>query len=308
MGQAWTRNGGPYLECSRPGARAPSGFALVPDAERVDHVRARQGPSRLAWSDEATRMGAPTSRSRAGPAAGAVRPRGRARAGAGGAGAAPTASVVAVLEFFMIEPRERGRAARRPGLGGRRTARLARPATQAEEALRASEECFRLLVESVEDCAIFELDPNGQVASWNPGARSGSRGYRARRDPRLPRLALLPARGGQDGRARAAPRAGARRAAASRRADWRVRSDGLRFWAGVVITPLCDAGGELARVQPRDPRRHRQRSGPRTSCSALRADRGVLGRRDRQPHARARDHHDLERRAPSGCSATRRAR
>ena len=49
---------------------------------------------------------------------------------------------------------------------------------RAEEALRESEERLRLLVEGVKDCAIFMLDPEGRVASWNPGAER-IKGYTA---------------------------------------------------------------------------------------------------------------------------------
>src|SRR5207248_8608650 len=41
---------------------------------------------------------------------------------------------------------------------------------EADEALRESEEKFRVLVEGVRDYAIFKLDPTGRIASWNPGA------------------------------------------------------------------------------------------------------------------------------------------
>jgi hypothetical protein len=49
---------------------------------------------------------------------------------------------------------------------------------QAEEALRRSEERFRLLVEGVRDYAIFMLDPQGHVATWNAGAQR-IKGYQA---------------------------------------------------------------------------------------------------------------------------------
>jgi len=54
------------------------------------------------------------------------------------------------------------------------------PRERAEEALRKSEERFRLLVEGVKDYAIFMLDPEGRVASWNEGA-SASRATKRRR-------------------------------------------------------------------------------------------------------------------------------
>jgi len=49
---------------------------------------------------------------------------------------------------------------------------------EAEDALRQSEQTFQLLVESVQDCAIFMLDPDGRVASWNASAER-IKGYRA---------------------------------------------------------------------------------------------------------------------------------
>ena len=51
----------------------------------------------------------------------------------------------------------------------------------AEEELRKSEERFRLLIQSVTDYAIYMLDPEGRVSSWNPGAER-FKGYSARRN------------------------------------------------------------------------------------------------------------------------------
>ena len=63
------------------------------------------------------------------------------------------------------------------------------------EAARAEAEArFRLLVESVRDYAIFMLDPEGNVTSWNAGAER-IKGYHCRRDHRPALLALLSARG-----------------------------------------------------------------------------------------------------------------
>ena len=63
-------------------------------------------------------------------------------------------------------------------------------AALAQDQLRESETRFRLLVEAVKDYAIFMLDPNGRVVTWNAGAQR-IKGYEARRDPRPPFLGVL---------------------------------------------------------------------------------------------------------------------
>jgi len=112
-----------------------------------------------------------------------------------------------------------------------------------DEALRISEERFRLLVESVQDYAIFMLDPDGIVASWNIGAQRmkgyrpdeiiGSHFARFYTQEALvrgwPEHELVVAR--TDGR--------------FEDEGWRVRKDGSHFWANVVITALRDASGKL---------------------------------------------------------------
>ena len=106
------------------------------------------------------------------------------------------------------------------------------------DALRTSEERFRLLVESVRDYAIFMLDPEGRIASWNAGAER-SKGYtadeiigrhfrifypeelQASRHPEHElELALRDGQYAEEG--------------------WRVRKDGSTFWASVVITAVRD--------------------------------------------------------------------
>jgi PAS domain S-box-containing protein len=106
---------------------------------------------------------------------------------------------------------------------------------QHEEALRASEERFRLLVDSVRDYAIFMLDPDGVIESWNSGAQA-IKGYSPRRDhrPPLQRLFTRPKTW-----PRASPQAELKTARAHGRVEeegWRVRKDGTVFWANVVIT------------------------------------------------------------------------
>jgi len=114
---------------------------------------------------------------------------------------------------------------------------------RAEEMLRESEQRFRLLVQGVRDYAIFMLDPEGRVASWNEGAqrlklyradeiigRHFSTFYPAAdvaagKPPWELEVAI------QDGR--------------FEEEGWRVRKDGTRFWANVLITAIYSADGTL---------------------------------------------------------------
>jgi PAS domain S-box-containing protein len=114
---------------------------------------------------------------------------------------------------------------------------------QAEVRLQQSDEIFRLLVENVKDYAIFLLDPEGKVATWNQGAER-IKGYKAseiighhfsRFYPREARESRWPDRelefAAKEGR--------------FTDEGLRVRKDGSTFWAYVVITALHDANGEL---------------------------------------------------------------
>jgi PAS domain S-box-containing protein len=109
--------------------------------------------------------------------------------------------------------------------------------------LADTEQRFRLLVESVTDYAIFMLDPTGNVVNWNPGAER-IKGYRRDeivgqhfsrfytsedRAEKVPFSALETA--GRRGKYEAE--------------GWRVRKDGSRFWASVVINAVRDADGKL---------------------------------------------------------------
>lgn len=112
---------------------------------------------------------------------------------------------------------------------------------RSEEALRDSEERFRLLVTSVADYAIFLLDVDGRVASWNVGAER-LKGYRA--DEVIGRH--LSSFYTDDDRRAGVPEAGLEHARVNGRWEtegWRVRRDGTRFWANVVITSLIGADG-----------------------------------------------------------------
>ena len=108
---------------------------------------------------------------------------------------------------------------------------------------RETQELLRLLVEAVDDYAIFMLDPAGRISSWNPGAQR-SKGWTAeeilgqhfrifyppeKQAERHPEheleLALRDGRYEEEG--------------------WRMRKDGSRFWAHVTITAVRDESGEL---------------------------------------------------------------
>lgn len=114
---------------------------------------------------------------------------------------------------------------------------------QAEDTLRRSEQLFRSIIEGVKDYAIFVLDVDGKVASWNEGAER-IKGYKAaeilghhfsrfygeedvRRGKPQEELRLALERGWIEDE------------------GWRIRKDGSRFWANVVITAMRDANGRL---------------------------------------------------------------
>ena len=113
----------------------------------------------------------------------------------------------------------------------------------AEEALRQSEERLRLMVGSVKDYAIFMLDERGHVRSWNAGAER-IKGYTeeeivgshiTRFYPPEDVAAGLPLKLLEE----------AKREGRVESEGWRVRKDGTRFWADVVITALRDRSGKL---------------------------------------------------------------
>ncbi|MEQ8960466.1 MAG: PAS domain S-box protein, partial [Coleofasciculus sp. C2-GNP5-27] len=114
---------------------------------------------------------------------------------------------------------------------------------QSKEALRESEERFRCLVENVKDYAIYMLDPEGRVISWNQGAERIN-GYRE--DEILGESVsrfYLP----EDVQAGKLEQALKIAAENGRFEDesYRVRQDGSKFWANAVITALYDKKGRL---------------------------------------------------------------
>jgi len=112
-----------------------------------------------------------------------------------------------------------------------------------EERLRESEERFRLLVSSVADYAIFLLDTEGCVASWNLGAER-LKGYRPEE---IVGRHLATFYTEEDRRAQLPQKAieHARTHGTWQSEGWRVRKDGSRFWAHALITALRGSDGEL---------------------------------------------------------------
>ena len=110
----------------------------------------------------------------------------------------------------------------------------------AQEALRQSERHLRLLIDGVRDYAIFMLDPNGLVSSWNTGAER-IKGYAAQEviGSHFSRFYV------EDDRAAGVPARALATAEAEGRCElegWRVRKDGSVFWANVVIDRIRENG------------------------------------------------------------------
>jgi hypothetical protein len=113
----------------------------------------------------------------------------------------------------------------------------------ADELLRQSEEMFRLLVANVQDYAIFMLDTEGNIASWNAGAHR-IKGYTAEEIIGKHFSIFYPE---EDIRSGKPPRELeiAREYGVYEEEGWRLRKDGSRFWANVVITAVHDEQGRL---------------------------------------------------------------
>ena len=108
---------------------------------------------------------------------------------------------------------------------------------------RETGDLYRLLVESVDDYAIFALDQNGYILSWNAGAQR-FKGYTADEAIGKHFSIFYPAERVEEG----FPEFELREAARVGRFEdegWRIRKDGSRFWANVVITALHNPQGKL---------------------------------------------------------------
>jgi PAS domain S-box-containing protein len=111
----------------------------------------------------------------------------------------------------------------------------------AEDELHRSEAYFRLLVAAVEDYAIFMLDPRGTVASWNAGARR-IKGYAAAEVVGQHFRIFYPEEQQLTGHPERNLEAALRHGSFAED-GWRVRKDGTRFWASVVISAVHDEKG-----------------------------------------------------------------
>ena len=113
----------------------------------------------------------------------------------------------------------------------------------AEHALRLKEEQFRMLVQSVTDYALYMVDADGHVSSWNQGAERIKQ-YRADEiiGQHFSRFYTeVDRRKGDPQNALAT----ARREGRFEKEGWRVRKDGTQFWAHVVIDPIHDEAGAI---------------------------------------------------------------
>lgn len=113
----------------------------------------------------------------------------------------------------------------------------------AERILRDSEERLRLLVHGVQEYAIFQLDPMGHVVSWNPGAER-LKGYSSNEIIGKHFSLFYP----QEDLLNNKPQELLEKAARHGQSEdegWRIRKDGSRFWANVVITALRDPNRNL---------------------------------------------------------------
>jgi PAS domain S-box-containing protein len=114
---------------------------------------------------------------------------------------------------------------------------------EASKAMQTQEQQFAVLVRGVKDCAIYMLDRQGRIVSWNPGAQN-IKGYTAEEiiGEHFSRFFT------EDDQRNSLPARSLQRAAAEGKYEgegWRVRKDGSHFWANVIIDPIHDENGKL---------------------------------------------------------------
>src|SRR5487761_928588 len=116
------------------------------------------------------------------------------------------------------------------------------PATQTA-GIQPDHELFRLLVDEVQDYAMFLLSPNGTILTWNRGAQR-VKGYEPSEIIGKHFSCLYPEEDVDAGK----PQRALDRARAEGRCEdygWRLRKDGARFWAHVTVTALHDDEGRV---------------------------------------------------------------
>ena len=114
--------------------------------------------------------------------------------------------------------------------------------TATTDSLRASEERIRLTIEAVKDYGILSLDANGRIEHWNIGLQRLF-GYEAPEIIGQPTSVFYPKEGGAENPARLLAKAAQHGQAEDE--GWRVRKDGSRFWADVILTARRDSSGGL---------------------------------------------------------------
>ncbi|HMJ15540.1 MAG TPA: PAS domain-containing protein, partial [Polyangiaceae bacterium] len=117
------------------------------------------------------------------------------------------------------------------------------PALRATKVGSLSCEDCRLLLDSVLDYAIFMLDTEGRIVTWNPGAER-LKGYRPEEIVGQHFSRFYPAEDIKSGK----PERELRDAITHGKVEdegWRIRKDGSTFWANVLITPVRDDAGRL---------------------------------------------------------------
>lgn len=168
-------------------------------------------------------------------------------------------------------------------------------------ALRQSEERFRVLVEAVQDYAIFMLDPNGCVSSWNIGAER-IKGYKPSEIIGRHFSTFYPEEDIRSGK----PIKELEIASKEGRVEdegWRIRKDGSRFWANVIITALRDSQGNLLgfakvtrdfteRMQAREALEAANRKLEQSEKSLRELSRHLLRTQDEERRRIGRDLHD----------------
>jgi len=147
-----------------------------------------------------------------------------------------------------------------------------------------SDEQYRLIVQSIKDYAVFMLSPEGIISSWNEGARL-IKGYTAPEVLGRSFEIFYPAAAVADG----FPKRELKEAARVGRFEdegWRIRKDGSRFWANVVITAIRDHEGKLvgfAKVT-RDLTSRRQAEEQARQLAAEQAAHAEAARRNEELH------------------------